>query len=75
VDEAFAKSLGIKDGTVRGPARRRQEEPRARGAQFACWRATRRAVMDALVKAQQLDVPKALVSSETERLTRPRAPT
>ena len=31
--------------------------------------------MDALVKAAELDVPKALVAAEVERMVEPRAPT
>ena len=31
--------------------------------------------MDALVKAAELDVPKALVAGEVERMTEARAPT
>ena len=52
----------------RRPARRRARRTSSARSSSACWPATRRAVMDALVKAAELDVPKALVDSEVERL-------
>jgi trigger factor len=67
VDEAFAKSLGIQDGTVealRADVRKNLE----REVKFRVLARNKAAVMDALVKASELDLPKALVESEVARL-------
>jgi trigger factor len=68
VNEAFAKALGIKDGTVealRADIRRNLE----REVKFRVLARNKAAVMDALVKSAELDVPKALVAGEVERMT------
>ncbi len=67
VNEALAKSLGIKDGTVealRADIKRNLE----REVKFRVLARNKGAVMDALVKAAELDVPVALVNGETERM-------
>ena len=67
VDEAFAKSLGIKDGTVealRADVKRNLE----REVKFRVLARNKGAVMDALVKGAELEVPNALVNGEVERL-------
>jgi trigger factor len=67
VNEAFAKSLGIKEGTVEGlraDVRRNLE----REVKFRVLARNKASVMDALVKAAELDVPNALVAGETERM-------
>ncbi len=67
VDEAFAKALGIKDGTVealRADVKRNLE----REVKFRVQARNKAAVMDALVKGAELDVPKALVNGEIERM-------
>lgn len=67
VNEAFAKSLGIKDGTIealRADIKRNLE----REVKFRVLARNKSAVMDALVKLAELDVPKALVEGETERM-------
>jgi trigger factor len=68
VDEAFAKSLGIAEGTVealRADIKRNLE----REVKFRVQARNKAAVMDALLKVAELDVPKALVSNEVERMT------
>ena len=67
VNEALAKSLGIKDGTVealRADIKRNLE----REVKFRVLARNKGAVMDALVKAAELDVPEILVNGETERM-------
>ena len=67
VDEAFAKALGIAGGTVeslRADVRKNLE----REVKFRLQARNKASVMDALVKVSELDVPKALVASETERM-------
>jgi len=67
VDEAFAKALGIAGGTVeslRGDVRKNLE----REVKFRIQARNKSSVMEALVKASDLDVPKALVAGETERM-------
>ncbi len=67
VNEALAKSLGIKDGTVealRADIKRNLE----REVKFRVLARNKGAVMDALVKAAELDVPGILVNGETERM-------
>lgn len=67
VDDAFAKSLGIAAGTVealRDDVRKNLE----REVKFRVLARNKAAVMDALVKSAELDVPKVLVSAEVERM-------
>jgi trigger factor len=67
VDAEFAKSLGVADGDL---AKMREDikvnlEREVSGRVKA---RNKEAVMDALVKTAQLDVPKALIAQDTERL-------
>jgi trigger factor len=67
VDDAFAKALGIKEGTVealRSDVRKNLD----REVKFRLMSRNKAAVMDALVKSAELDVPQSLVDSETERM-------
>jgi trigger factor len=67
VNEALAKSLGIEDGTVealRADIRKNLE----REVKFRLLARNKQAVMDALVAKAELDLPKASVQSEMERL-------
>jgi trigger factor len=67
VDAEFAKSLGIADGDVtkmRADIRQNLE----REVNNRVKAKTKDSVMDALIKASQLDVPKALVDQDIERL-------
>ena len=67
VDDAFAKSLGIKEGTVdalRADVKKNLE----REVKFRVLSRNKAAVMDALVKVSELDLPKSLVANETERM-------
>ena len=68
VNEAFAKSLGIGDATVEG-LRSDVRKNLEREVKFRVLARNKANVMDALVKASELDVPKALVSGEVERMT------
>jgi trigger factor len=68
VDEALAKSLGIKEGTVEG-LRADVRKNLEREVKFRVLARNKASVMDALVKAAELDVPNALVSNEVERMT------
>ena len=67
VDDAFAKASGIKEGTVDG-LRADVRKNLDREVKFRLMSKNKGAVMDALLKAGELDVPKALVESETERM-------
>jgi trigger factor len=67
VNEAFAKSLGINDATVDG-LRADVRKNLEREVKFRVLARNKANVMDALVKLAELDVPKALVVSETERM-------
>ncbi|MEF7614107.1 trigger factor [Aquincola sp. MAHUQ-54] len=67
VDEAFAKSLGISDGTVEA-LRADIKKNLEREVKFRVLARNKGAVMDALVSVAQLDVPQALVKSETDRM-------
>jgi len=67
VNEAFAKSLGIADATVEG-LRADVKKNLEREVKFRVLARNKASVMDALVTASELDVPKALVASETERM-------
>ena len=67
VDEVFAKALGIGGGTVealRADVRKNLE----REVKFRVQARNKASVMDALVKAAELEVPKSLVAGETERM-------
>ena len=67
VDEAFAKSLGIADGTVEA-LRADIKKNLEREVKFRVLARNKGAVMDALVKTAELDVPAALVNGEIQRL-------
>ncbi|MDP2007380.1 MAG: trigger factor [Rubrivivax sp.] len=67
VDEALAKSLGIKEGTVEG-LRADVKKNLEREVKFRVLARNKGAVMEALSKAAELDLPKALVAGETDRL-------
>ena len=67
LDEPFVKSLGIADGTnesLRADVRKNLE----REVKFRILSRNKVAAMDALVKVAELDIPKALVDNELERL-------
>jgi trigger factor len=68
VDEAFAKSLGIQDATVDG-LRADVRKNLEREVRFRLQSRNKGAVMDALLKVAELEVPKALVDNEVERMT------
>jgi trigger factor len=68
VDAAFAKSLGIAEGTVealRADVKRNLE----REVKFRVRARNKANVMEALVKLAELEVPRALVTSEVETMT------
>ncbi len=67
VDEALAKSLGIKEGTVEG-LRADVKKNLEREVKFRVLARNKGAVMEALSKAAELDLPNALVGGETDRL-------
>ena len=67
VDDALAKSLGIKEGTVEG-LRADVKKNLEREVKFRVLARNKTAVMEALAKAAELDLPNALVASETDRL-------
>jgi len=67
VNEAFAKSLGIADGTVealRADIRKNLE----REVKFRLQARNKQAAMDALVAKSELDLPKSIVQNEIDRL-------
>src|SRR3954471_8673392 len=67
VNEAFAKSLGIQDGTVdalRADIRKNLE----REVKFRLLAKNKQAAMDALVAKAELDLPKSIVQNEIDRL-------
>jgi trigger factor len=68
VDEAFAKSLGIAGGTVEA-LRADVKKNLEREVKFRVLARNKAAVMDALVKSAELELPKALIESEVGRLT------
>ena len=68
VDEAFAKSLGIADATVEG-LRADVKKNLEREVKFRVLARNKASVMDALIKVSELDLPKALVAGEVDRLT------
>ncbi len=67
VNEEFAKSLGIGEGTV-AALRADVKKNLEREVKFRVLARNKGAVMDALVKVAELDLPKALIDAETERL-------
>jgi trigger factor len=67
VDEAFARSLGIKDATVEA-LRADVKKNLEREVKFRVLARNKAAVMDALIKVSELEVPKSLVANETERM-------
>ena len=67
VDDAFAKALGISDGTVAG-LRADVRKNLEREVKHRVLSRNKAAAMDALAKTATLDLPKALVQNETERL-------
>ncbi len=67
VDENFAKALGIKEASVEG-LRADVKKNLEREVKFRLQARNKAAVMDALVGAAELDVPKALVANELERM-------
>lgn len=67
VDAEFAQSLGIADGTVEA-LRADIKKNLEREVKFRVLARNKAAVMDALVAVSQLDVPQALVKTETERM-------
>jgi trigger factor len=67
VNEAFAKSLGITEGTVealRADIRKNLE----REVKFRLLSRNKQAAMDALVAKSELDLPKSIVQNEIDRL-------
>ncbi len=67
VDDAFAKALGITLASVEG-LRADVKKNLEREVKFRIQARNKAAVMDALVGAAELDVPKALVAGELERM-------
>ena len=67
VNEAFVKTLGIKDSTIEA-LRADVKKNLEREVKFRVLARNKAAVMDALVAAATLDVPQALVDNETERM-------
>ncbi|MBK9134626.1 MAG: trigger factor [Betaproteobacteria bacterium] len=67
VDDAFAKTLGIKDATVDG-LRADVKKNLEREVKFRLAARNKGAVMEALTKLAELDLPKTLVDNETERM-------
>ncbi|HRD95703.1 MAG TPA: trigger factor [Rubrivivax sp.] len=67
VDEALARSLGIKEGTVEA-LRADVKKNLDREVKFRVQARNKAAVMDALAKSAELDLPNSLVTKETERM-------
>jgi trigger factor len=67
VDDAFAKTLGIADGTVEA-LRSDVSKNLEREVKHRVLARNKAAAMEALAKSATLDLPKALVQNETERL-------
>lgn len=67
VNEALARSLGAADGSVQA-LREDIRKNLEREVKFRVIARNKAAVMDALVKASELELPKALVQTEVERL-------
>lgn len=67
INEAFAKSLGIKEGTVEG-LRADVRKNLEREVKFRVLSRNKAAAMDALVQVAELDLPKALIEQESQGL-------
>ncbi|WP_374433482.1 trigger factor [Inhella sp.] len=67
VNEAFAKSLGIKEGTVEG-LRADVRKNLEREVKFRVLARNKAAAMEALIQVAELDLPKALIEEEAGRL-------
>ncbi|MBL8332861.1 MAG: trigger factor [Rubrivivax sp.] len=67
VDDAFAKSLGIKEASVDG-LRADVKKNLEREVKFRVLARNKSAVMDALIKVSELELPNVLVGDETERM-------
>lgn len=67
VNEAFAKSLGIEDGSVAG-LREDIRKNLEREVKFRLQARNKRAVMDTLLSVAELDLPNASVKAEIDRL-------
>ncbi len=67
VDDAFAKSLGIAEGTVAG-LRADVKKNLEREVKFRVLARNKAAVMDALAASATLEVPNALIAAESDRL-------
>jgi trigger factor len=67
INDAFAKSLGIKEANVEG-LRADVRKNLEREVKFRVLARNKAAAMDALAKTAELDLPKALVAEEAERL-------
>ena len=67
INEAFAKALGIKDGSVEG-LRADVKRNLEREVKFRVAARNKASVMDALVAVADLQVPAALVKGEVERM-------
>ena len=67
INEAFAKALGIKDGSVEG-LRADVKRNLEREVKFRVAARNKASVMDALVAVADLEVPAALVKGEVERM-------
>jgi trigger factor len=67
INEAFAKSLGIADASIDG-LRADIKKNLEREVRFRVTARNKAAVMDGLVKAAELELPKALVNNELGRL-------
>jgi trigger factor len=67
VSEAFAKSLGVADGSLEG-LRADIKKNLEREAKFRVQARNKASVLDAVLKVAELDVPKALVQNEIERM-------
>jgi trigger factor len=67
VDEALAKALGIAEASVEG-LRADVKKNLAREVKFRVQARNKAAVMEALAKSAELELPNALIASELERL-------
>ena len=67
VDDAFAKALGIKDPSVEA-LRADVKKNLEREVKFRLQSRNKAAVMDALAKSAELEVPNALVANELQRM-------
>lgn len=68
VNEAFAKSLGIAEGTIEG-LRADIKKNLEREVKFRLIAKNKASVMDALIAKAELDLPQSIVQSEIDRLT------